>query len=73
MSKYRTAYASLGEQRTQKVESMSTTVLDEHGRPLEDEAAANAQKKGLIMLSETDTFWLLRRDRNWMEIPGKYK
>ncbi len=73
MSKYRTAYASLGEERTQKVEAMSTTVLDERGRPLDQAAAEAAQKKGMMMLSEADNFWVVRRDRNWMDIPGKFK
>lgn len=71
---YRSAYNSLGEERVQEVDkNMSTTILDERGRPISDEAARSAQKKGDMTLSETDKFWLLRRDRNWMEIPGKFK
>ena len=59
-SKYRTAYASLGEERMQKVKTMSTKLDDKTG-------------KGEMNLSEADQYWLVHRDRQWSEIPGKYK
>ena len=59
-SKYRTLYASLGEERVQKVESLSSKV---------DDKVVGGEMK----LSEADLFWLVRRDRNWSEIPGRYR
>lgn len=59
-SKYRAAYASLGEERTQKIESLSTKTDDKTA-------------KGEMKLSDADQFWLVRRDRHWSEIPGKTK
>ena len=59
-SKYRSAYAALGEERAQKVDSLSTKIDDKVG-------------KGEMKLSDADQFWLVRRDRQWSEIPGKTK
>lgn len=59
-SKYRAAYAALGEERAQKVEAMSTKI-------------DRNTTAGQMEISEADQFWILRRDRQWCEIPGGFK